>query len=408
MNATTNRETGVVISLVGDDCHEGFADIASSYGFGYLNYYQNILSQPEIETHSSRDDHLNTCVIDIVTWMGSFVKKMHPHLQPIGVIASPKRLLQMKAFFPIAPLRNSVYKKFFIPIDISSEQGKDMNMHLDVVDLLLIKYSDFIQHVAWDDENHFIMSRPMTSFLHAYRDKSESIPCIDTLEAVKPLFDRRSMCMLLDEIAKVARMKKALPVRSANWEMLSDAERIVNRLSYPYILKSRLACGIPDSHVMALILGPEGTRDCELAGPLVAQEYINHGGILYKVYMIGSNVLVEKRDSMPDIYVRGAKNDALPSCIEFDSLHSLPTRLPWLYQDTASDDNKTPSFRILTDHFFQTLGNIVREHLPLSVFGFDVVFDHQAGEALLIDINYFPSFGSISDAPSHFIETFLV
>jgi hypothetical protein len=160
---------------------------------------------------------------------------------------------------------------------------------------------------------------------------------------------------------------------------------------------------------MALILKPEGLSECEIADPIVAQEYINHKGTMYKVYVVGKHVMIEKRASLPDIHLRGlekATMDDLPSCIEFDSLHSLPTRLPWLDKH-AANHSRAPSFSILTEHFFEQLAMIVREHVSLSVFGFDIVFDHHAGEVLLLDINYFPSFGSIQDAPTHFINSFL-
>jgi len=211
----------------------------------------------------------------------------------------------------------------------------------------------------------------------------------------------------MDDIALAARRKYAMPVRSAKWELVS--ERMVNTLSCPYILKSRLACGLPDSHNMALILKPDGLIECELADPVVAQEYINHHGILFKVYVVGEHVMMERRSSMPDIRLHGLDNnkvEELPSCIEFDSLHSLPTRLPWL-ENGSTNHKRTSSSTILTNYFFNQLGTIVRQHISLSAFGFDLVFDNEAGEVLLLDINYFPSFGKISEAPSHFIDTFL-
>lgn len=399
---------GVVITLVADCNSEKMSEIAASYGFGFLNYHERLMSQKDEIVRPTLN--VKTCLLEIVSWMGFIVKERSPHLQPIGVLASPKRLVQMNAFLPIAPPQGSKNTKYFIPLDISYMREKQMTRCLQDVESLLVKYSDFIENVVWDREDPFIMSQAMQKFLNVYRETSDTTQ-IDSLDSMRLLLDRNSMCLLMNDIAQAARGKYALPVRSAKWkEVLNpNAHTDVDTLSYPYVLKSRLACGTIDSHHMALILKPEGLGDCELIGPLVAQEYINHNGTLFKVYVIGSKVMTERRTSMPDIQLRGledSKLDTLPSCIEFDSLHSLPTRLPWLDKH-AANHSRAPSFSILTEHFFEQLAMIVREHVSLSVFGFDIVFDHHAGEVLLLDINYFPSFGSIQDAPTHFINSFL-
>lgn len=41
----------------------------------------------------------------------------------------------------------------------------------------------------------------------------------------------------------------------------------------------------------------------------------------------------------------------------------------------------------------------MRETFGLSIFGFDLIIDGVTGEALVIDVNYFPSFKDLSDFP---------
>jgi hypothetical protein len=399
-NQSLTNWSGCVISFVEDGilC-EIMSDIATSFGFHCLHYCQDIWSH---HTSAEASCSIDTTLVRILMQIGYEIKKKHKGLHPIGVIASPKRLIKMNAFFPLMPPENSNYSKYFMPIDVSATDDRCIQQ-IDV-ESLLVKYSDFIRQVVWHEVHPFIMSRALGKFVD---QSAKDTPLCDTFEAMKVLFDRTLMYTLIDDIAKVARRKYALPVRSANWELVS--QRTSHTLACPYILKSRLACGMPESHYMALVFKPEGLSECELADPLVAQEYINHTGTMYKVYVAGKHVMIEKRPSLPDIHLRGLEKDALndlPSCIEFDSLHSLPTRLPWL-QNGLPIHRRTSSSSILTDHFLDQLSMIVREHLPLSAFGFDVVFDHQAGEVLLLDINYFPSFGSVPEAPSHFIDTFL-
>ena len=41
----------------------------------------------------------------------------------------------------------------------------------------------------------------------------------------------------------------------------------------------------------------------------------------------------------------------------------------------------------------------MREAFGLSIFGFDLIVDGLTGEALVIDVNYFPSFKDLEDFP---------
>jgi len=214
---------------------------------------------------------------------------------------------------------------------------------------------------------------------------------MDSLESMKILFDRKAMGELVHDIARAAR-KKALPVGTArSWSSPWRAPE----LSFPCLIKSRAACGVDESHHMALVLRREGLDECELEGQLLAQEYLNHGGLVFKVYVgSGGRYQVARKESIPDIETI---TDDMPSCIEFDSLRSLPTRLPWTGTTPSSGDareNSThahkPSFGILTEDFFSRLVHVVREYVHLSIFGFDVLLHHNAGEAVIIDVNYFP------------------
>lgn len=60
----------------------------------------------------------------------------------------------------------------------------------------------------------------------------------------------------------------------------------------PFIVKPRVACGVAQSHAMALVLGLEGLQQLQgrLPAPALVQEFVNHGGRQYKVYVLGEQV----------------------------------------------------------------------------------------------------------------------
>ena len=66
-----------------------------------------------------------------------------------------------------------------------------------------------------------------------------------------------------------------------------------------------------DSHKVAIIHDQDGLA-CVVQGavpglkpPCVIQEYVNHGGCLFKVYVVGDDVTMTRRKSLPDL--RGAR-----------------------------------------------------------------------------------------------------
>ena len=81
--------------------------------------------------------------------------------------------------------------------------------------------------------------------------------------------------------------------------------------SQPQLAKSLRADGSPDSHKVAIVHDQDGLACIATGGvpglspPCVIQEYVNHGGCLFKVYVVGNDVVVTRRESLPDL--RGAR-----------------------------------------------------------------------------------------------------
>lgn len=78
-------------------------------------------------------------------------------------------------------------------------------------------------------------------------------------------------------------------------------------LTAPLIVKPLVACGVGHSHSMALVLGESAL--CQLDGrvplPAVAQEFVNHGGQQYKVYVLADKVSSHKDTTPAGVPVLG-------------------------------------------------------------------------------------------------------
>lgn len=230
------------------------------------------------------------------------------------------------------------------------------------------------------------------------------------------------------------------------------------------------------------LIPPPACRSSGFAGlevplPAVAQEYVDHGGLVWKVYVAGqqvrqgappawvgasgyalsaaldcagvlnhaerppgglpssacllpaamrlllspTQVFWTQRRSTPDLRCLVQRMAAdpegadAPASIGFDSLKSLPTTLPWLRRqqqgaatsapapgeggEGAAASAAVPGHELLRRPTFEAVAEALRARLGLTLFGFDLVFDPAAGELVIIDVNYFPSFKGIPEAP---------
>jgi hypothetical protein len=70
---------------------------------------------------------------------------------------------------------------------------------------------------------------------------------------------------------------------------------------------------------MAVIFNEKGVQDCQ--PPCVAQSFINHNAVLYKIYVVGDEYIVTERPSLKNFYASGMcytyENGAYCSYTEF-------------------------------------------------------------------------------------------
>eukprot|EP01034_Spumella_vulgaris_P028628 gene28628-35517_t len=96
-------------------------------------------------------------------------------------------------------------------------------------------------------------------------------------------------------------------------------------ISFPIICKPVEACGTANSHKMVVIVHPD---DIHLLGKLrscVVQQYYNHDGNLYKVYVIDSDVMAFKRASLPNIDISSHSTSSKRSFADTNTSTASPT-----------------------------------------------------------------------------------
>ena len=70
-------------------------------------------------------------------------------------------------------------------------------------------------------------------------------------------------------------------------------------IEFPVICKPLVACGTPDSHLLYVAFTAASLRDA--ATPCLIQQFHDHDGVVFKIYVIGDSIMASKRDSLPDL-----------------------------------------------------------------------------------------------------------
>ena len=116
---------------------------------------------------------------------------------------------------------------------------------------------------------------------------------------------------------------------------------------FPVICKPVEACGTPNSHSMAVVVSAAGLDLVQ--PPCIVQEYRDHDEIFFKVYVMGDEVMVFRRPSLPNLdalalqiqqNINHAANDRLLGRTELNSNHRITPMM--CHNNGCSNDESKP------------------------------------------------------------------
>ncbi|CAI9290961.1 unnamed protein product [Lactuca saligna] len=218
---------------------------------------------------------------------------------------------------------------------------------------------------------------------------------VDFPDAIERLHNRISMLDVVSEIEEVKSDEMAsfgIPKQIVIYEpeKLKEAKTWGEGLKFPVIAKPLVADGSAKSHKMLLIFSSEGFD--KLKPPTVLQEFVNHGGVIFKVYVVGKYVKCVKRKSLPDIAEE--KLESLHGSLSFSQVSNLTSHDrndDKYYKRMDLEDAEMPPMSLITN-----IARGLRKAMKLHLFNFDVIRDTKVGNRyLVIDINYFPGYAKM-------------
>lgn len=175
-------------------------------------------------------------------------------------------------------------------------------------------------------------------------------------------------------------------------------------MKFPLIAKPLIANGSLNSHQMSVVFNNNGLKKVREFAPIVLQEFVNHGGVLFKIYVAGENVRCVQRKSLPDF------NDSdHPFFLQFEEEGFMPfaqiSNLATTEMQQEIDNIEMPPL-----DFVNNLAKGLREGTDINLFNFDLIRDSSVSGGnryLIIDINYFPGFAKLPGFEEMLTDFFL-
>lgn len=231
---------------------------------------------------------------------------------------------------------------------------------------------DAIIHKLYDEE----WNRMLTTF----SAENPDVVIVDSPSAVEKLHNRVSM---LEAVGRMNnRANTTTPVTIPEQVVVHDSIllsdlSVFQALKFPVIAKPLLANASSNSHQMSLVFNNNGLK--ELEAPVILQQFVNHGGVIFKVYVAGKHVKCVLRNSLPDIS-QEKLNNSTGNVMPFSQISNLCPNL--------SGEVEMPAKGLV-----EQVGQGLRQALNLNLFNFDLIRDSAHKDRyFVIDINYFPGY----------------
>ncbi|XP_058778522.1 inositol-tetrakisphosphate 1-kinase 4-like isoform X2 [Vicia villosa] len=258
-----------------------------------------------------------------------------------------------------------------------------------------------ISFVAIDLKKPLLEQGPFDVVLHKdYRHKHPEVTILDPPDAIQHLLNRQSMLQNVAELnLSDCHGKVGVPQQLVITKNPSTIpyEVIKAGMKLPLVAKPLVVDGSAKSH--ELCLAYDELSLSKLEPPLVLQEFVNHGGLLFKIYIVGETIKVVRRFSLPNV----SKNELL----DVDGLFRFP-RVSCAAA-SADDADLDPN---IAEHpprpLLERLAKDLRRRLGLRLFNIDMIREHGTKDVFyVIDINYFPGYGKMPEYENIFIDFLL-
>uniref|UniRef100_A0A7S0RNW4 Inositol-tetrakisphosphate 1-kinase n=1 Tax=Chlamydomonas leiostraca TaxID=1034604 RepID=A0A7S0RNW4_9CHLO len=325
------------------------------------------------------------------------------------------------------------------------------------IELCLIDYRRPLQEQGlFDGIVHKLRpNKEWESNLLEYTRQHPEVTVIDHVDGIKTLQNRSTMLFPLQgegivvkptngrggDGAGCARVQAPVQVEIGEGTTLEEAQQLLRQagLTTPLLVKPLWSDGREGSHGLAVlhdlsVLGKllSGHISSDLKPPLVVQQFVEHGGVLFKVYVLGARTVVSKRPSLgnsylgiearrkgvlqlPRISCKSVYSQSAPDLLQLPQspgaggAESMAAAVAAAARAHAEQEDDHPGHCLPPDWVTHALAGALRRRLGLQLFNFDLICPEEQGHPqerlyYVIDINYFPGVDKIPDFERVFVE----
>ncbi|XP_075232721.1 inositol-tetrakisphosphate 1-kinase-like [Lycorma delicatula] len=260
--------------------------------------------------------------------------------------------------------------------------------------IILHKLTDIIAKTLQNDEKAIKMIRRVEEYI----ERHEEVAVLDPLSNVKKLLDRYSSYRAIKD-SHLNKFGVFTPsfVELISEEAFTNLQKLKKAgVTFPFVCKPSVSHGSSECHKMAVIFNEAGLKDCK--PPCVAQSFVNHNAILFKVYILGEQYYVVERPSLKNFYPcdHGTIFFDSHDVSKSDSTSSLSILDPGeegQQQHITADPDKV-----------KAIVHVLRNILGMSLLGVDIVVENNTGRHAIIDINAYPGYDGYPNFFDHLLQ----
>nr|CAH7760886.1 unnamed protein product [Callosobruchus chinensis] len=231
-----------------------------------------------------------------------------------------------------------------------------------------------------------------------YISQNPSLIVIDPLPNVRKLLDRYNCYSIIhstDLYSYGVFTPNFCTLKSMEKDALKHQLKIAN-VTYPFICKPVLGHGSRSAHEMSIVFSEKYIVD--IRTPCVAQSFISHNAVLYKIYIAGEKFCYVERPSLKNFQVRASESET----IHFDSSDvskaDSRSRLSVLDPEDVVPERIKPDEKVI-----EVIAMTLRRAFGMDLLGVDVVIEKSTGKYAIIDVNAYPGY----DGFPNFFEALL-
>lgn len=242
----------------------------------------------------------------------------------------------------------------------------------------------------YNADNGDLPSKSVCEAFQNYADKHPKVVVIDPLPNIRTLLDRYNQYnCVAGELGKNGDFFIPAFVELTTTNVSENMAKMkAAGIDFPILCKPSVAHGSTLAHQMCLVFNEDGLKD--IIPPCVAQKFINHNAVLYKLFTIGDKYFMIERPSLKNFSAGDQKT------IYFNS-HDISKPHSSSALNELDDNEPSTPFLFPDKEKMDYIVRVLYKCLRLSLLGIDFIIDNTTGNYAVIDINYFPGYDEVDN-----------